>query len=135
MSSKSFLSFSLLCVALSGCLAMDDGGYSDGGYRDPYYGGGYRDPYYDDRYDWERERLRREREELERERRRLEDERRRRDDYYGQPRVPAQVAPRPSDTCPPGFRPGDHKCTDKERKRGCKDTRAPSGRLCVAGNY
>ena len=135
----------LVCSFLSACLPMDDGTYSNGGgNRDPYggYDSRYDGPTYDrydyDRYDYERDQLRRERDELERERRRLEDERRRQERYDQQhpvavPRLPA-APPVIEDRCPPGWRDGS-KCTSSERKRGCKDKRTASGRLCVSGNY
>lgn len=35
------------------------------------------------------------------------------------------------DRCPPGFVASEHKCTDRERRNGCKDVRLPSGLGCV----
>ena len=35
------------------------------------------------------------------------------------------------DRCPPGFTPSEQKCTDRERRSGCKDMRLPSGLGCV----
>jgi hypothetical protein len=35
------------------------------------------------------------------------------------------------DSCPPGFRPSEQKCSPEERRRGCKDMRMPSGLGCV----
>lgn len=32
--------------------------------------------------------------------------------------------------CPPGFEPGNHRCTQGERQRGCKDLRMPGGTTC-----
>ena len=34
-------------------------------------------------------------------------------------------------TCPPGFRPSEQKCSPEERRRGCKDVRLSSGLGCV----
>jgi hypothetical protein len=34
-------------------------------------------------------------------------------------------------SCPPGFRPSEQKCSPEERRRGCKDMRLPSGLGCV----
>lgn len=33
--------------------------------------------------------------------------------------------------CPPGFRPSEQKCSQEERRRGCKDMRLPGGLGCV----
>lgn len=33
--------------------------------------------------------------------------------------------------CPSGFHVNERKCTDDERRRGCKDMRSPSGLTCV----
>ncbi len=84
----------------------------------------YGPPRGDDDYYRQRE-LDREREALERERQRLEDERRRLGDQRYNP--PARVA----ESCPPGFSPSERKCTNDERRRGCKDIRLPSGLGCV----
>lgn len=35
------------------------------------------------------------------------------------------------ETCPPGFRPSEQKCSPEERRRGCKDMRLPGGLGCV----
>lgn len=37
----------------------------------------------------------------------------------------------PKETCPAGFTPSERKCTDKERRNGCKDVRLPGGLGCV----
>ena len=34
-------------------------------------------------------------------------------------------------SCPPGFRPSEQKCSPEERRRGCKDMRLPNGLGCV----
>lgn len=36
-----------------------------------------------------------------------------------------------TETCPPGFTASEQKCSDKERRNGCKDIRLPSGLGCV----
>ncbi len=36
-----------------------------------------------------------------------------------------------TDRCPPGFQPSENKCTDRERRNGCKDVRLASGLGCV----
>jgi hypothetical protein len=36
-----------------------------------------------------------------------------------------------TDRCPPGFQPSEQKCTERERRAGCKDVRLPSGLGCV----
>lgn len=38
---------------------------------------------------------------------------------------------RSQDRCPPGFSPSEQKCSQNERRRGCKDIRLPSGLGCV----
>ncbi|MCB0332130.1 MAG: hypothetical protein KDD55_01455 [Bdellovibrionales bacterium] len=103
---------------------------SGSGYGDPYR---YDDPYrYRDRdhYEYkksrdERRRLEEERERLEAERRRLEEERRKKQKYSNSHKKPKK------ETCPPGFYPSEQKCSNKERKAGCKDIRLPSGLGCV----
>jgi hypothetical protein len=35
------------------------------------------------------------------------------------------------ETCPPGFSPSEQKCSNEERRRGCKDMRLPGGLGCV----
>lgn len=83
------------------------------------HGGSYGDPYHDDfrerdRLEREEERLREERREIERERERLHQE----------------SARATEERCPPGFVPGNHRCSDDERRRGCKDMRMPGGTTC-----
>jgi hypothetical protein len=68
----------------------------------------------------EKERLQLERERLERERSRLDLERQ---------NAAQHSAQRANDNiCPPGSRPG--RCSDKDRKHGCRDWRIPSGLGC-----
>ena len=145
VSPKSLL-IAFVAVFVSGCAGLNDpydpyygGGGSGGGYgnRQPpppsnyggYYGNGYNNGYnYGDGYDRrERERLEEERRRLERERERLEQERQRQD-VYRPPPPPPRPAP---DRCPPGFSPSENKCSNEERRRGCKDIRMPSGLGCV----
>lgn len=124
-------------VACNG-LNLDDGYYNNGRYNDGYYDDyGYRDNRYYDRR--ERDRLRQERREIENERRRLEEERRRHDRHHHDTRYPVRKPNRPTthrpapkpERCPPGFRPSERKCTNKERRKGCKDIRMPGGLGCV----
>lgn len=118
-----------------GCGPMNDPYGYGGGYGAPppapYYGGGYYGGpgyYGNGNYD------RRERERLERERERLEDERRRLERERERPTY--QTAPpvaRPTqDRCPSGFSPSERKCSQEERRRGCRDMRLPSGLGCVS---
>lgn len=115
----------LFGTTLSGCADLND----------PYYGSGpsYGDPYYDGYYDRnrdERRRLERERERLENERDRLERERDRANHY---PPPPPPVSRRPSeDRCPSGYSPSERKCSNEERRHGCRDIRLPSGLGCVS---
>jgi hypothetical protein len=134
-----------VCAVLTsalGCAPVNDpygyGGYG-GGYGAPppppppapYYGGGYYGGpgyYGNGNYD------RRERERLEQERRRLEEERRRLERERDRPiDRPAPPVARPTqDRCPAGFSPSERKCTQEERRRGCRDMRMPSGLGCVS---
>lgn len=34
------------------------------------------------------------------------------------------------ETCPAGFEPGNHRCSNEERRKGCKDMRMPGGTTC-----
>lgn len=110
----------------------------------PYTPGtGYNDPYrYDDSYNYrdrdhyhdsyERRRAREERRRLEAERQRLEAERRRLEEARRKKKKHSKPHIKPKkETCPPGFRPSERKCTKKERKHGCKDIRLPGGLGCV----
>lgn len=119
-----------------GCAPVNDPYGYGGGYGAPppppapYYGGGYYGGpgyYGNGNYD------RRERERLEQERRRLEDERRRLERERDRPiERPAPVARPTQDRCPAGFSPSERKCTQEERRRGCRDMRMPSGLGCVS---
>lgn len=99
------------------------------GYDSGFGGRDSRDRYddYDDRRDIERERreLDRERDRLEYERSRIEAERHREQPRYDP--APARVQER----CPSGFSPSENKCSQEERRRGCKDMRLPGGLGCV----
>jgi hypothetical protein len=125
-----------LALSLSGCPTNDP--YAPSPYdRAPYdrgYGYDYnRDEYYRER-DYDRKRdLERERERLERERERLERERQKnewqRNDSGWQRNPPPQ--PR-QERCPSGFSPSERKCSQEERRRGCRDMRLPGGLGCVS---
>jgi hypothetical protein len=126
----------LIFLPACGPLPMGAPYPSHGGYDHPYYGS---DDYSRHR---ERERMHEEHERLERERERLEQERRRveheeqelhRQQEHNRQQQ-AQHAPQqqPLQThCPPGYVQSEQKCTDKERKHGCKDVRLNSGIGCV----
>lgn len=119
-------------LSLTGCTNLNDPYYPNNGYDRGY---GYRYPDSRDyRYDRERDRIRDERDDLrdqqrdlERERERLERERRR---HEAQQQRPAYTPPPPPkrETCPSGWRPG--RCSNKDRKHGCKDKRLPGGLGC-----
>lgn len=83
-----------------------------------------RDSRYDDSVDRERERreLDRERRKLEYDRERLEEERRIEDDADDS---------QEQEVCPRGFSPSENKCSQEERRNGCKDMRLPGGLGCV----
>jgi hypothetical protein len=50
----------------------------------------------------------------------------------GQYQRPEYGRPQPQqDRCPAGFQPSEQKCSPRERERGCKDVRLPSGLGCV----
>ena len=105
------------------------GGYGNGGYGNGGYGnGGYGNGGYNNN--------RREQQELERERERLENERKRlqreRENVYRAPAAPPPPPPRQVfERCPAGFSPSERKCTQDERRRGCRDMRLPGGLGCV----
>lgn len=115
-------------VALVGCAEFNDPygsgyGYNNGG----SYNGGYsNDDYYRNRH---------ERRELDRERNRIEDERERLRDEQERERQRQQqqyrVRPPVQDHCPSGYSPSEQKCSQQERRNGCKDMRLPSGLGCV----
>lgn len=141
--SPSALFLVLAFVTLSGCTELYNdpyppsygGGYNSGGY--PGYGTGYDD--YHRRRDWERrranererERLEDEREELDAERRRLSEKRRRLEEHEQNHHQPSIAPPQPPAKCPPGFHPTTGRCSDKERKKGCKDIRVNSDLVCI----
>ena len=94
------------------------------------------------RLDRERDRLERERhdieEQRERERNRDRDNGRGRDNHdnndhrrpensYSPPPPPARV----QEHCPSGFQPSENKCSNEDRKHGCKDMRLHGGLGCV----
>lgn len=125
-----------LALSLTGCPTNDP--YAPSPY-DRGYGYDYnRDEYYRER-DYDRKRdLERERERLERERERLERERQRNDwqrnDRHGndsgwQRNSPPQQR---EERCPSGFSPSERKCSQEERRRGCRDMRLPGGLGCVS---
>jgi hypothetical protein len=133
-----FLILPALLVTVTACPASDP--YpSHPGYDDPYYGGGYgRDDDYYRRRRWEEKQRReernldRERERLERERRELEEERERHEredrNHHG-----GSISPPPPrvEHCPSGFSPSERKCTNEERRKGCRDMRLSNGMGCV----
>ena len=141
--------FYLCCLSIFGVSCTQGGRYYDPNYRGVYnndyrYGSDYRRERYNDR---ERERLRDERrsqdrewERLERERARLDRERERvREQGNRRPPARPPVASRPqqsqsaqSNRCPQGFKKSNRRCTNKERKNGCKDLRTPSGQGCIS---
>ena len=112
----------------TGCVDLNDPYSSRPSYDGGYHGGGYYDDDYHRRREWER--TREQRHDLERERERLEDERRRlereREQIHNRPPPPPAV-----ERCPPGFSPSERKCSQDERRRGCKDIRLPGGLGCV----
>lgn len=97
------------------------------------YGGGYGNSgYYGNQYDRDQEdyyRAKEERRRLNEERRRLEDERERL--AAEQRRQEHTRPPPPRERCPAGFAETNSKCTDKERKKGCRDIKMPSGLRCI----
>lgn len=124
-----------------GCADLDRYPSSSyGGFNDPYPSRYDRyDHHYDrrDSYDYERdaERARRERHRLEHEREELQEEQRHYEEqrYRDNTRRPPPVhltPPPPRETCPPGFTPGGQRCSNEERKHGCKDIRMPGGLTC-----
>jgi hypothetical protein len=105
-------------------------------YNQPHsqsYNGGYYDPNYDraryeSRRDWNRQqRDEAARQEMYRERTRLEAQRRR---LESERHTPARQSSSRF-VCPPGTHLSTHRCTDQERKRGCKDYGGPNGQGCT----
>jgi hypothetical protein len=114
-----------LTSGLWGCVPIASTYYDDSApyYEDsPYPGHEHRREH----LNREREKLRDERRRIEQERRRLEEEQRRREEAATRPPEPPRQT-----HCPAGYRPSEQKCTDKERKHGCKDVRLDSGLGCV----
>ena len=110
--------------SLAGCAELNDPGYGNGSsYGDPYYDNSYYDRE-------ERRRLERERDRLEEERDRLERERERADHH--RPSAPPVARQPERESCPSGFSPSERKCSNEERRRGCRDIRLPSGLGCVS---
>ena len=111
-------------VAFSGCAELNDPGYGSGSsYGDPYYDNSYYDRE-------ERRRLERERDRLEEERERLERERERADHH--RPSAPPVARQPVRESCPSGYSPSERKCSNEERRRGCRDIRLPGGLGCVS---
>jgi len=122
----------LMPLGISGCgdlmnpnFPSNNSGYNSGGYDNDYYRR-------EREQDREERQLERERDDLEDERRQLERER---ELYRNQPRppTPTPVVPTPvvHERCPSGYSPSERKCTQAERKKGCKDMRLPGGLGCV----
>jgi len=128
------MAFSLFSIIfMTGCAEFNDPypSYGNSYGNDPYYNGNYRnDDYYREK---ERDRLRHERRENEREKDRLEAERRRIEEEREREREATRYRPPPpsQDRCPSGYSPSENKCSQEERRRGCKDMRLPSGLGCV----
>ncbi len=134
---KNIVFIALCTLLLSACLENNSGYYPDNGgtYRPSSYD--RYDSRYDSRYDydreadrarWERDQLREERERLERERERQEQ------DQYNRPPPPPVIYQPAPDGCQSGFRLRGSKCSDKERKNGCRDSRSRNGgQYCVSG--
>ncbi len=129
------LALALVIFTLPGCADFAGPSYG-GGYREPYY----QPNYYDDDDYRRREHDRREHREMEKERERLDeekdrirrerDEERRREERERQREQEAQRQ-RQQEHCPSGFQPSERKCSQEERRRGCKDVRLSSGLGCV----
>lgn len=123
----------LLILLLTACSALQNG---NGGYYpdSPYYDDRYDDRYEDrDSYHHARDRERWKRERREREYERERRERERREHQHAAPvETNQQKLP---ERCPSGFRPSERKCSDKERRKGCKDMRTGSGLGCVSSRF
>ena len=118
-----------LCIGVNAATADryhdydDNDGYDESDGYDDY---DRHDSYDRDEYNRDRRELDRERERLDEERDRLREERRRLEREEERPTP---------DSCPSGFHPGNHRCSNEDRKRGCKDMRRPSGLTCNAGPF
>jgi len=111
-------------VSFAGCAELNDPGYGSGSsYGDPYYDSAYYDREERRRLERERDRLEDERERLERERERAESQR---------PSAPPVARQPARESCPSGFSPSERKCSNDERRRGCRDIRLPGGLGCVS---
>ncbi len=131
----------LLACLFAGCTELTTGGgYNPpptyGGYNSPSYGGynSPRDDYYQRQIDQEQ---RREWREIERERARVEAEREAWERQQKQPPTYSPPPPPPPPppaamSCPAGFSPSERRCSDAERRRGCRDIRLPNGMGCVS---
>jgi hypothetical protein len=95
------------------CLSQDSHAQSGG-----YYG--QSDPYAES----ERREMERQRMKLDEQRMLLEQERLR-----IQEGIPAKAV---KESCPAGYQPSQNKCSEGERKKGCKDVRLPGGLGCVS---
>jgi len=125
--------YSILCIILiAGCGPMatsnypTTSNYPSGGYGSPTYGSPYNDDYYARR---ERDRLHDERERLREERRRLEREKENlalQNELHNSPQPLIH-----KEQCPHGFHETERKCSDSERKRGCKDIKMTGGLRCI----
>jgi hypothetical protein len=133
--------FLLSLILATGCAELNNPGGGYYGSRDPYYDNSRRDGYYNDDYDRERHQARRERERLEDERERAQSERERLEQERRaieaeRARAAAerqrQENHRREERCPSGFSPSERKCSDKERRNGCRDMRLPGGLGCVS---
>ena len=107
---------------------VDDGCRAEFSIRRGYRGGddrrGYDDYRDDDYYRREQERREQERREYE-----LEQERRRNEELRRQIEREKESSYR-REQCPQGFEPGNHRCSDAERRKGCKDMKMPGGTTC-----
>lgn len=138
-------------LAAAGCAELNDPYYSGSRYPNSGYGG-YNDPYDDGRWQYEQGRrdaereARRDREEHRQERRdrerenerdrqrerdREEQQRRRVEEERARQEAQRQYEQRQQDHCPAGFHETNRKCSDNERRHGCKDIKTPSGLRCI----
>lgn len=129
----------LSCIGCVDPYAPNSYGSPYGGYNDPYSGSSrYDDDYYrrqqrDEWRDRERREARQDRREVERERERLREEQRRLEEERARHEAERrQPPPRMEERCPSGFSPSERKCSQEERRRGCRDMRLPGGLGCVS---
>lgn len=123
-----------LSLGLTGCAELLDPNYGYGGspynngYNSGYGNGGYYDPYYNNNRHREQQ-LNREQQELQDERRRIDAQRR---ELEAQRQAERYTPPAPrQEHCPSGFSPSENKCSQSERRNGCRDMRLPGGLGCV----